>query len=183
MRWYWIDRFLEFESGRYAKAMKNISLAEDYLHDHFPGYPVMPKSLIIEGLAQTGGLLVCEYNRFREKVILAKVPRVRFYSEAVPGDTLIYTATIEAIQENGASVRCTSHRGESLHAEMEVVFAHLNSGFQDKVLFEPKAYRWMMRILRAFEVGHAADGSPLRESSSFEEPSASQQPAGSSAPH
>ena len=38
MRWYWIDRFIEFESGRYAKAIKNISLAEEYLHDHFPGY-------------------------------------------------------------------------------------------------------------------------------------------------
>ena len=42
MRWYWIDRFLEFESGRYAKAVKNVSLAEDHLHDHFPGYPVSP---------------------------------------------------------------------------------------------------------------------------------------------
>ncbi len=165
MRWYWIDRFLEFESGRYAKAMKNISLAEDYLHEHFPRYPVMPKSLVIEGLAQTGGLLVCECNRFREKVILAKVPRVRFHCEALPGDTLVYTATIEAIQENGASVRCTSHLGEVLHAEMEVVFAHLNSDYNGKVLFEPKVYRWMMRILRAFEVGHAADGSPLQESS------------------
>ena len=36
MRWFWIDRFLEFESGRYAKAVKCVSLAEDYLHDHFP---------------------------------------------------------------------------------------------------------------------------------------------------
>jgi 3-hydroxyacyl-[acyl-carrier-protein] dehydratase len=164
MRWYWIDRFLEFESGRYAKAMKNISLAEDYLHDHFPRYPVMPKSLVIEGLAQTGGLLVGEYNGFREKVVLAKVPNVRFYFEATPGDTLIYTATIEAIHENGAMVHCTSHRGEALHAEMQVVFAHLNGEHQDKVLFEPGTYRWMMRILRAFEVGHAADGSPLQDS-------------------
>jgi 3-hydroxyacyl-[acyl-carrier-protein] dehydratase len=164
MRWYWIDRFIEFESGRYAKAIKNISLAEDYLHEHFPGYPVMPKSLIIEGMAQTGGLLVCEYNRFREKVILAKVPRVRFYFEALPGDTLTYTATMEAIHETGASVRGTSYRGGELHAELEFVFAHLNAGYQDKMLFEPKMYRWMMRVLRAFEVGHAAGGGPMRES-------------------
>ena len=52
MRWFWIDRFLEFESGRYAKAVKCVSLAEDYLHDHFPQYPVFPNSLVIEGLAQ-----------------------------------------------------------------------------------------------------------------------------------
>lgn len=164
MRWYWIDCFLEFESGRCAKAVKNISLAEDYLHDHFPAYPVMPKSLIIEGLAQTGGLLVAEYNRFREKVILAKVPRVRFYLEAFPGDTLVYATTIEAIHETGASVRGTSHRRGELQAEIEFVFAHLNADYQDKTLFEPKMYRWMMRVLRAFEVGHAASGEPLRES-------------------
>src|SRR5512143_321400 len=99
MRWYWIDRFVEFESGRRAKAIKNISLAEDHLHDHFPGYPVMPNSLIMEGLAQTGGLLVCESGRFREKVVLAKVSRARFYAEAVPGDTVIYTATVGYIRK------------------------------------------------------------------------------------
>ena len=37
MRWYWIDRFTEFESGRTATAVKNVSLAEEHLHDHFPG--------------------------------------------------------------------------------------------------------------------------------------------------
>ena len=98
MRWYWIDRFLEFESGRYAKAIKNISLAEDYLHDHFPYYPLIPNSLVIEGMAQTGGLLVCEHNQFTEKVVLAKMPKAVFYCEATPGDTLTYTATIEYIR-------------------------------------------------------------------------------------
>ena len=77
MRWYWIDRFTEFESGRRAKAVKNITLAEDHLHDHFPGYPIMPNSLVIEGMAQTGGLLVCESTGFREKVVLAKLSKAR----------------------------------------------------------------------------------------------------------
>jgi len=161
MRWYWIDRFLEFESGRYAKAIKNISLAEDYLHDHFPGYPVMPKSLVIEGLAQTGGLLVCEYNHFTEKVVLAKLPRVVFHCEAYPGDTLTYTATINYIHRDGAMVTGTSHRDGQLHAEMELVFAHLNGEHQNKVFYEPETYTRMMHMLRAYEVGHASDGSPL----------------------
>ena len=68
MRWFWIDRFVEFRSGESAKAIKNVSLAEEQLHDHFPGYPVMPASLIIEGLAQTGGILVGEAGGFAEKV-------------------------------------------------------------------------------------------------------------------
>ena len=58
MRWIWIDKFLEFRSGEFARAVKNVTLAEEHLHDHFPGYPVMPASLIIEGLAQAGGILV-----------------------------------------------------------------------------------------------------------------------------
>ncbi|MFI4874980.1 MAG: beta-hydroxyacyl-ACP dehydratase, partial [Blastopirellula sp. JB062] len=57
MRWFWVDQFLEFESGRTAKSVKSISLAEDHLHDHFSGIPIMPHSLVIEGIAQTGGLL------------------------------------------------------------------------------------------------------------------------------
>jgi 3-hydroxyacyl-[acyl-carrier-protein] dehydratase len=163
MRWYWIDRFVEFESGRFAKAVKNISLAEDHLHDHFPGHPVMPSSLIIEGVAQTGGLLVCEHGRFREKVVLAKLPKVRFHFPAVPGDTLTYTATVDYIREDGAMVTATSHCGDRLQAEMEIVFAHLGGDHQDKTLFEPATFLKMMRLLGAFKVGRAADGSPLVE--------------------
>ena len=163
MRWYWIDRFIEFESGRRAKAVKNVSLAEEHLHDHFPGYPVMPNSLVIEGLAQTGGLLVCEHGGFREKVVLAKVPKVQFYCEAVPGDTLIYTTTIDYVHKDGAMVTATSHKGDQLHAEMEIVFAHLNGGFQEKTLINRSDLLHMMRILGAFAVGHAADGSRLVE--------------------
>jgi len=165
MRWYWIDRFIEFESGRYAKSLKNVSLAEEHLHDHFPGYPIMPNSLVIEGLAQTGGLLVCEYSRFQEKVVLAKVPKVRFYCEAVPGDTLIYTTTIDYIRRDGAMVTATSHKGDELQAEMEIVFAHLDHALAEKTLIDPGDFVKMMRVLGAFEVGHAADGSPLVEPS------------------
>lgn len=163
MRWYWIDRFVEFESGRRAKAIKNISLAEEHMHDHFPGYPIMPNSLIVEGLAQTGGLLVCEHGRFQEKVVLAKVPKLRFHCEAVAGDTLLYTATVEYIHADGAMVTATSHKGDVLQGEMEIVFAHLNGEHRGKTLFEPSAYLKMMRMLKAYEIGRAADGSRLVE--------------------
>ncbi|HIQ19717.1 MAG TPA: beta-hydroxyacyl-ACP dehydratase [Planctomycetes bacterium] len=161
MRWFWIDRFLEFQSGKYAKAVKNISLAEDHLHDHFPGYPVMPNSLVVEGLAQTGGLLVCQYTGFQEKVILAKIPRVVFHFEARPGDTLIYSATVENVTEDGAMVKATSRLGDRIQAEMEVVFAYLDGQFQDKMLFDPVVLQHMMRILRVYEVGCDAEGKPL----------------------
>jgi len=160
MRWFWIDRFIEFESGRSAKAIKNISLAEDHLHDHFPNYPVMPNSLIIEGLAQTGGLLVCEHGQFAKKVVLAKVPKACFHFDAIPGDTLIYTTTVEYIKEDGARVNATSYKGDTLQAEVEIMFAHLNDPRLGS-LFDPETFLGMMCLLRAFEVGHAADGGPL----------------------
>ena len=62
MRWIWIDRFVEFVDGSHAKAIKNVSLSEDHLHDHFPGFPVMPQSLMLEGMAQTGGILLGKVN-------------------------------------------------------------------------------------------------------------------------
>ncbi len=163
MRWYWIDRFIEFESGRYAKAIKNISLAEEHLHDHFPGYPVMPASLIVEGMAQTGGLLVCEHGQFRLKVVLAKITRVTFHCDALAGDTLTYTAKAELIRDDGAMVTTTSHKGETLQAEAEIVFAHLNGEHQDKTLIEPRDFLRMMRLLKVYEIGRAADGSRLVE--------------------
>ncbi len=161
MRWYWIDRFIEFESGKHAKAIKVVSLAEDHLRDHFPEYPVMPKSLIIEGMAQTGGLLACEHGGFQEKVVLAKISKAKFYGEAFPGDTLVYTATAEYIKKDAAMISAVAHKGDQLHAEMEFVFAHLQEGHENRTLFEPTAFLKMMRMLGAFEVGHDTDGRPL----------------------
>src|SRR5262245_42193294 len=105
MRWIWIDRFLDFHSGKSARAVKNLSLAEDHFTDHFPGYPVMPAALILEGLAQAGGILVGEANDFREKVVLAKVPQARFHREARAGQQLVYEVELQHLRPEGASVR------------------------------------------------------------------------------
>src|SRR4029077_15118311 len=104
MRWFWIDRFTEFESGRAATAIKNVSLAEEHLHDHFTGAPVMPNSLVIEGIAQTGGLLVAEHSGFEHPVVLGEVAKVLFHVPAVPGDTLTYPVTLDDIHTDGAIV-------------------------------------------------------------------------------
>jgi len=58
MRWIWIDRFTEFEAGRRAVTVKCVTMAEEHLHDHVPGYPVHPPTLMIEGMAQTAGVLI-----------------------------------------------------------------------------------------------------------------------------
>ena len=126
MRWIWIDRFVSFESGKSATAVKNLSLAEDHFADHFPGYPVMPASLILEGLAQTGGILVGDANGFTRNVILAKVPKATFKRDALAGETLTYTTKLEQMGEVGGLVSGTVHSGEELIAEAEIFFAHVD---------------------------------------------------------
>jgi 3-hydroxyacyl-[acyl-carrier-protein] dehydratase len=75
MRWFWVDRFVDFQSGKFSQSVKCISLAEDHIHDHFRYVPIMPHSLVIEGIDQTGGILVGEVNEYRDRVVLAKVAR------------------------------------------------------------------------------------------------------------
>src|SRR6478736_4427851 len=109
MRWTWIDRFVSFESGKSAVAVKNLSLAEDYFADHVPGYPVMPAPLILEGLAQTGGILVGDANGFTKNVVLAKIPKAHFKRDALAGETLTYTTILAQMSEDGGVVAGTAH--------------------------------------------------------------------------
>jgi 3-hydroxyacyl-[acyl-carrier-protein] dehydratase len=104
MRWLWIDRFLKFSSGKSAQAVKTLSLAEDFFAEHYPGYPVVPACFILEGVAQTGGILVGEANDFQEKVILAKIVSARFDREVLAGEQLIYDVELLHLRPEGASV-------------------------------------------------------------------------------
>jgi 3-hydroxyacyl-[acyl-carrier-protein] dehydratase len=133
MRWIWIDRFLSFDSGKSARAVKNLSHAEDLFAAHFPGYPIMPAALILEGLAQTGGILVGEANDFKEKVVLAKITSARFHREAVAGETLIYEARIVTLREEGASIAGRVLVGEELIAEGDIFFAHLDKSRSQQI--------------------------------------------------
>ena len=92
-----------------------------------------------------------------------KLSKAKFYSDARPGDTLIYTAVVDDIRKDGAMVTATSYKNEELHAEMSIFFAHLDDAYQDKHLFEPGDLLKMMRVLRAYDVGIGPDGGPLRE--------------------
>ena len=136
MRWIWIDRFVKFEHGKSARAVKNLSLAEDYFEQHLPGYPIMPACFILEGLAQTGGILVGEANDFKEKVVLAKITSARFQREAIAGETLLYDVELVTLRPEGASIvgkvfavpagsALTDSAGTPI-GEAEIFFAHLD---------------------------------------------------------
>ncbi len=126
MRWIWIDKFKEFESGKRAVAIKNVSLAEEHLHDHFPGFPVMPECLMIEAMAQTAGILVGEAKKFQEKVVLAKIKKAVFFDFVKPGDSLELEAIIESIAPEAASSCGKITREGKLIAEIDLMFSHID---------------------------------------------------------
>ena len=124
-------------------AVKNVSLSEEHLHDHFDAetggaagaVPVMPASLMIEGMAQTAGILVGSVNRFKEKVVLAKIVNATFHADVMPGESIRYEAHLEHITGQGASttgvVKRMRHSGG--HAgqwqeigRVDLMFSHLD---------------------------------------------------------
>lgn len=127
MRWIWIDKFTEFEPGKRAVSLKNVTLAEEHLHDHFPGYPTMPASLMIEAMAQTGGILVGYERKFKEKVILAKINKATFHEIVRPGETLILEAIIDNVADEAAGISGTIKSGETLVAEIKMMFSHIDN--------------------------------------------------------
>jgi 3-hydroxyacyl-[acyl-carrier-protein] dehydratase len=146
MRWLWIDRFLRFESGKAARALKNLSLAEDVFTDHFPGYPILPACFMLEGLAQTGGILVGEANDFKEKVVLAKITGARFRREALAGERLLYDVEVLTLRPEGASVAgkiyalppggASEEPADAPLGEAEIFFAHLDKARSQQLFGE-----------------------------------------------
>ncbi len=132
MRWIWIDKFVEFHSGERAVATKNVTLAEEHLHDHFPGFPVMPETLCIEAMAQTAGILVGEAKNFEEKVILAKIKKAAFFDYVKPGDTIKLEAKIESITDEAASTTGRISCDDKLVAEIDLMFSHIDKNLAGK---------------------------------------------------
>jgi 3-hydroxyacyl-[acyl-carrier-protein] dehydratase len=133
MRWIWIDKFIEFTPRTSATALKAVTLAEEHLHDLYPAFPIVPHSLIVEGMAQTAGILVGEARDFKEKVILAKIGKATFHRLVRPGETILFKAKIDQLADHGASISGTVEIvggapsiPPSLVAEIELMFSHID---------------------------------------------------------
>ena len=104
MRFILIDKVVSLEIGRQIKTVKNVSLAEEYLADHFPTFPVLPGVLLLEGLIESASWLVRQTENFAHSMILLEQARnVKYKSFLAPGAWIEYTVEAKAIEENISS--------------------------------------------------------------------------------
>ena len=93
-----VDRILEIEEGERIVGLKNVTINEPFFSGHFPGHPIMPGVLIVEAMAQAGGLLMMsEMENVAEKVVyFMSLDNVKWRKPVVPGDQLIFE--VELVQ-------------------------------------------------------------------------------------
>lgn len=163
MRWFWVDRFTEFVSGSHACGIKNVALDQEVLDEYCGVYPYFPPTLMIEGLAQLGGILIAEHFDWDKRIVLAKVGTASFQRPALPGDQLNYRVQLDGTQDFGASVTGSVTCGGEPLGEIDLMFAFLEEGrFAEGSLFDTGDLAIMLRIMNLFAVGVDAQGNPLK---------------------
>ena len=110
-----VDRVLELEPNQRILAVKNVSINEPFFQGHFPGHPVMPGVLVLEALAQAGGLLTQlsaaaagAVNGEEKLFYLVKIDNARFSRMVVPGDRLMLEVKLKRMIRNMAMYECTA---------------------------------------------------------------------------
>ncbi len=96
-----VDRVIELVPGKRIVALKNVTVNEPFFNGHFPGHPVMPGVLQVEGLAQAGALLLLERPANADKLVyFMSIERARFRRPVVPGDQLRYEVEVLRMRES-----------------------------------------------------------------------------------
>lgn len=94
-----VDRVVEYEAGKSATAIKNVTINEPHFQGHFPGRPLMPGVLIVEAMAQVGGLIVTQMPDIPKGLfVFAGIDSVRFRRPVVPGDQLLINCELMSIK-------------------------------------------------------------------------------------
>lgn len=125
-----VDRVIEFNPGKYIKAYKNVSINEPFFQGHFPGFPVMPGVLILEAMAQSGGITILQsfpINELQGKVFLfAGIENVKFRQQVIPGDQLILECEIIRHKLQLWKMSCQAFVNNKLVAEAILTAAMTN---------------------------------------------------------
>ena len=119
-----VDRiiYLNLEENEII-GLKNVTVNEPFFQGHFPGVPIMPGVLILEALAQTGGILVHQKGYDKKIAVLLNVANAKFRKPVTPGDALLLHAKGIHVSGNGGKVKARAMIGEVLAVEAELSFA------------------------------------------------------------
>ena len=119
-----VDRVIELNlEESEIIGVKNVTVNEPFFQGHFPGVPIMPGVLLLEALAQTGGILVHQKGYQKKIAVLLNVANAKFRKPVVPGDVLHLHAKGIHISGNGGKIKAKAMIGEHLAVEAELSFA------------------------------------------------------------
>jgi len=121
-----VDRILEIVQGERIVALKNVTFNEPYFQGHFPGMPIMPGVLIIEAMAQAGGVLVMASRpaeRHGTPIYFMGMDKVRFRQPVVPGDQIVFRVNLLKERQKVVKLSGTAHVNDALAAEAELMAA------------------------------------------------------------
>jgi len=119
-----IDRVLEINVGEQIKALKNVTINEPFFQGHFPGMPIMPGVLIIEAMAQAGGVLVfaaLDQEKYGSPVYFMGMDKVKFRQPVVPGDQLVIDVRILKQRAKAVKMAAIASVNEKRVAEAEIM--------------------------------------------------------------
>jgi 3-hydroxymyristoyl/3-hydroxydecanoyl-(acyl carrier protein) dehydratase len=127
MRYILLDKITVLQPPQLASGVKCVSLSDDIFADHFPGHPIMPGAMIIESMAQLGGVLVeasmREQGRHDLHALLVTVDRAKFRHQVRAGDKIELECHGIVVHEDGGQVRAMARVDGRLVAEAELAFA------------------------------------------------------------
>lgn len=123
-----VDRIIELEPMKRAVGIKNITMNEMQFLGHFPGDPIMPGVLMIEAMAQVGGVALLYPEENRGKIaVFGKIDNVRFRKQIIPGDQVITEAIITKIRGNMGVCACKGRVDGKVACECECTFAIMDA--------------------------------------------------------
>lgn len=127
MRWNLVDTFLTLKRHRYSRARKRLEGTEDFFEDHMPGYPMVPQTLMVEMIAQTGGVLYGVDIDFKKEVIFAKITEAEFPEVIQPPCDLDIEAEILEENESAVRLRGVVKANGRIAARAEIMLAAMES--------------------------------------------------------